>query len=487
VKKKAMGRLREGADCVACMFALHYFFEKEAALNGFLRNVSDCLRIGGLFIGCCFDGKKVFDALRSVPEGGSLVGKEGDKEVWKLTKRYSATDLVNGPESFGLAIDVEFISIGTQQREYLMPFDLLQKKMGDIGCDLLTEEEQKDLQLQQSTSLFEKTYDMAIKAGQKYPMSPTIKQYSFFNRWFIFKRRRGGPLESVVEEEAKKEAGVPPIEKPVVPVAEAPRKKTLAEQAEEARKKFLEKREKPAASGLVAAAAAAAEEGKQQDVIHTLPVVSEGTKSYSLNELFLFYMDASKVDKLKLGEPDAARWLAPGAPFDILDGATSYPTLEHYLAAMKYKLATNKPELAESIYAQSGTIHQEFLRIRATESGGKALSVERDSDLRKAERKKVLDESSTAAMKKYRAIFDEGKWFSVKDGVLREGLRQRWERDAKLRRIVEAAKGKGLYLVYYTGAGTGSDLGGKRKENGTIDGENKVGKILMELAGYRFI
>ena len=154
---------------------------------------------------------------------------------------------------------------------------------------------------------------------------------------------------------------------------------------------------------------------------------------------------------------------------------------------MKYKLATNKPELAETIYSQSGTIHQEFLRIRATESGGKALSVERDSDLRKAERKKVLDESSSAAMKKYRAIFDEGKWFSVKDGVLREGLRQRWERDAKLRRIVEAAKGKGLYLVYYTGTGSGSDLGGKRKEDGTIDGENKVGKILMELAGYRFI
>ena len=80
---------------------------------------------------------------------------------------------------------------------------------------------------------------------------------------------------------------------------------------------------------------------------------------------------------------------------------------------------------------------------------------------------------------------NEGAWFAQKDKVLTEGLRQRWEKDARLRKIVEAVKAKGLILLYYTGPGSGSDLGGKRAADETIDGENKVGRILMQLAGFR--
>ena len=167
-----------------------------------------------------------------------------------------------------------------------------------------------------------------------------------------------------------------------------------------------------------------------------------------------------------------------------------YPSVEHYLAAMKYKLATNKPDLGAKLFSQEGDVHQSFLRQKATESaqGARSLTAEREHELLKAERAKVLEESSvvgTTGMKKYRATFDEGKWFSVKDTVLRDALKQRWETDARLRRIVEAARAKGLVLLYYTGAGSGSDLGGKRTSEGFIDGENKIGRILMELAGFR--
>ena len=196
-------------------------------------------------------------------------------------------------------------------------------------------------------------------------------------------------------------------------------------------------------------------------------------------------------------DPDAARWLAPSAPFDIHDGETVYPSLEHYLAAMKYKFATNKPDLAESLFSQSyvqadgkkgyGSIHQEFLGKREadTAQGTRALTSERAHELLKAERKSVIDESSPAAFKKYRVVYDQAQWDAIKDVKLREGLKQRWDRDQRLRRIVEAAKAKGLTLLYYTGPGTGSDLGGKRTPEGLIDGENKVGRILMELAGFR--
>jgi hypothetical protein len=34
VRKYGMNRLRQGADCVTCMFAIHYFFESDAILSG---------------------------------------------------------------------------------------------------------------------------------------------------------------------------------------------------------------------------------------------------------------------------------------------------------------------------------------------------------------------------------------------------------------------------------------------------------------------
>ena len=43
------GEWREGApfDAVTCMFAIHYFFVSERALDTFLRNVATNLREGG--------------------------------------------------------------------------------------------------------------------------------------------------------------------------------------------------------------------------------------------------------------------------------------------------------------------------------------------------------------------------------------------------------------------------------------------------------
>ena len=97
----------------------------------------------------------------------------------------------------------------------------------------------------------------------------------------------------------------------------------------------------------------------------------------------------------------------------------------------------------------------------------------------------MKEESSPAGMKRRKAILDDGKWLTMKDKVLEDGIRQRWERDALFRKVVEAVRRKGLYILYDTGTMSGSELGGKRKADGTIDGENKVGKIIMTLAKFR--
>ncbi len=459
------------------------------------------------------------------------MGKEKDAEIWKITKRYSGTDFKNGVDSLGMPIEVDFVSIGTTQREYLVNFELLKAKMAEIGCDLLTQDECRSLDLVNSTALFEESYDMAAKRGQKFAMSPTVRQYSFFNRWFIFKRRRGGSLpeeEAVEPVQAVQGAQAQPVQgaQAQQPAPKLTTKLSMAEMnAQKANlARFTPTVAVPENSGTSAAAPSAAAAaaapsaaaptaaapsvkqvvikptvpapapsggvaGGVQAPLHTIPVQEQQRRKYGLAELFQFYNDASQVDKLKLGDPDAARWLSPSAPFPIMDDEVTYPSVEHYLAGMKYKMATNKPELAAKIFSQEGEVHQSFLRTRATESaqGARALTAQRDHDLLKAERAKVLEESAvgTTGMKKYRATFDEGKWFGVKDGLLRAALKQRWDKDQRLRGILTAVKAKGLVLLYFTGPGSGSDLGGKRTSEGYIDGENKVGKILMELAGWR--
>ena len=86
-------------------------------------------------------------------------------------------------------------------------------------------------------------------------------------------------------------------------------------------------------------------------------------------------------------------------------------------------------------------------------------------------------------MKKYSAIFNEDEWVTQKDAILEEGLRQRWAKDARLQGIIGKARELGKYLLYNADASS-MDLGGKRMPDGHIEGENKVGRILMRLGGY---
>jgi predicted NAD-dependent protein-ADP-ribosyltransferase YbiA (DUF1768 family) len=385
-----------------------------------------------------------------------------------------------------MAIDVEFMSIGTEQREYLVPFELLKKEMAKIGCDLLTNEECKQIGLQHSTNMFKESYDMALKdkSNPKFPMTPDVARYSFFNRWFIFKRHSMGQEEEAVKEakelvvgnNAKVQTAFELAQKAVAG-PEAKPYYTKDEQAKMVQQEALNKGKQQAQVEEI--------KGEMEKVVPG--AVSEKTK-FELAELLQFYLDASQADKqLKMGDPDAARWLAPSSHFPIKDDdGTEYPSVEHYYYAMKFKLASNTPDLASTILSQAGTIHQEFQRkLNSYEVLKRKITPQEAHEMVKEERKLVLDLFTPKQLKPYGVKFDEGKWTTVKDKVLFEGLKQRYDLDARFRRIEEKAKGLGLYMLYYTGTSSGSELGGKRKADKTIDGENKVGKMIMELAGYR--
>ena len=97
--------------------------------------------------------------------------------------------------------------------------------------------------------------------------------------------------------------------------------------------------------------------------------------------------------------------------------------------------------------------------------------------------KEIHAESRLAAMKKWKAKFEEARWNVVKDDLLENAVKQRFEKDARFRKIVQAAKDQGKYLLFFTGSSS-SEYGGKRTKEGYLEGENKVGKAIMKVAGF---
>jgi predicted NAD-dependent protein-ADP-ribosyltransferase YbiA (DUF1768 family) len=482
------GRLKYGADVVACMFAIHYFFVSADSFSGFLENIRNTLKVGGYFIGCAFDGQAVFDHLRDVPKGGSSIGKEGDDTlIWTLTKQYDEDDMPVGDEAFGLGIDVNFISIGTPHREYLVPFKLLEEKMKTIGCELLDDGELAELGLSKSTNMFDQSYEMAAKAKQKYPMSESVKKFSFLNRWYIFKRKSDG---LGTEESAEVTAAAQGVAEAVMEEEVLASATAAAEGLTTSSRAAV-----PASMANAVARANVGVVGKQQ--VPTVPVevgvgapkkmAENAARTYTAAEVFQFFHNAALKDTLGIGNKGAARYLSLSAPFRIKDPekpSVEYPTVEHFIAGMKVKLAGGNADLAEALFSRTGTIHQEFIGIELAETGrGKRkLTEDRKYELLAEERERVRDDSVPSALRRQGVVFDPAKWATVKEQVLREALGQRFKDDAEFQKIVLAAREKGKYLLFYSQSA--DELGGVRKLDGRIEGENRVGKIIMEIAGF---
>jgi hypothetical protein len=334
------GSFRAGADIAACMFALHYFFENQVILDGFIKNLSETVKIGGLFIGCCFDGDKIFNLLRNVEKGHSKVGKIEDTPIWTITKDYDKEELIPDDDSIGLAIDVEFISIGTTHKEYLVPFELLKKKLKTIGFELLDKKDLSELGLNASTNTFDVSYEMAQKGKKTYTMPDAVKEFSFLNRWFIFKRIGEVGVSDI-----------PKITLPEVPEeTKAPGIEVTAEEGEEVENEGKQVEEE------------AEEEVEEEVVSETGAKLPPRDKKFSEVEVFRFGVDARQADVLGVKDnkgkkdPNIGRWLGLAAPFPIPDPddpSIKYPTIEHYLAAMKLKMASNKPNLAKDLCSQT--------------------------------------------------------------------------------------------------------------------------------------
>lgn len=226
------GRAADGFDVCSVQFAIHYFFENIMKVHTFLQNVSECTKLGGYFIGTCFDGARIFNALTRVETGsemsilssGSGSGSGSDpQKMWSVRKKYHQTEFEPDSSSIGYEIEVYQDSINKLTREYLVNFDYLTQLLENYGFDLVTPEEAETtlmFRMPDGTATFETMYhEMEIEckkkqrevegdgggggsAGNEWErrcqheygsalyMTQEEKQISFYNRYFIFRKNR---------------------------------------------------------------------------------------------------------------------------------------------------------------------------------------------------------------------------------------------------------------------------------------------------------
>jgi hypothetical protein len=202
------GKAKDGFDIVSNQFSIHYFFKDSYTLNSFLRNVSECCKVGGYFIGTSYDGRKVFRELESKSQGEGISINKGGVKMWSITKDYPNEEFSNDVSCLGYEITVFQESINKPFVEYLVNFDYLTRIISNYGFILLERDEARELGLPDSMGNFDQLYyDMESQLklrrirksdiGWANRMSSEEKRISFLNKYFIFKKVRDVNAEDV--------------------------------------------------------------------------------------------------------------------------------------------------------------------------------------------------------------------------------------------------------------------------------------------------
>jgi hypothetical protein len=150
--------------------------------------------LNGYFIGTCFDGASVFQALKN-PNGQFVVDKN-TTTLCKITKRYDASieQFPSDESSVGMKIDVFQESIGNTFSEYLVSFEYLTRLLGNYGFVSVPKQELLAMNFEASQGSFASLFTNMEKEkgnafiGKATQLSPDEKKISFMNRYFIFKK-----------------------------------------------------------------------------------------------------------------------------------------------------------------------------------------------------------------------------------------------------------------------------------------------------------
>lgn len=176
INEKYRGLASNGFDIVSSQFSMHYYFSSETNFMGFLNNLKENVKVGGYFIGTCYDGMEIFKYFQTQRERykeiqgeqepseedsseQSLSSSEEEEEdpnpfginqmsfkdpmgnlIYSVGAKYDIENFDYDPENtdnmFGNEIDVFMESIGQKITEYLVNFDFVKDIMKDNGFEL---------------------------------------------------------------------------------------------------------------------------------------------------------------------------------------------------------------------------------------------------------------------------------------------------------------------------------------------------------------
>ena len=202
------GVAKNGFDIVSNQFSIHYFFKNQDTFYNFLRNVSDFCKVGGYFIGTCYDGEKVFRLLQNKKYNESDFILKHKKKIWECKKLYTSEEFKNDESSLGYEIDVYQETINKFFKEYLVNFNFLTNELEHYGFIPVKPIELKTTELTSAIGSFSELFDTMVDEdksqrlrksnyGQALKLSSEEKRISFLNNYFIYKKVRNPDAKAI--------------------------------------------------------------------------------------------------------------------------------------------------------------------------------------------------------------------------------------------------------------------------------------------------
>ena len=184
-----------------------FSFENETTLNNFVRNLSECTKLNGHFIGCCFDGDTVFNKLADKNKGESLVIMENGIKKFELKKLYSQTGFPDDETSLNYPISVYQDTIGMEFEEYLVNFKYFIRVMENYGFVLMDSKNAINIGFPNSTGMFEEMFknmendiERNVRNKNIYGKASYLTREDkeiYLNRYFIFVKVRNVDAEKI--------------------------------------------------------------------------------------------------------------------------------------------------------------------------------------------------------------------------------------------------------------------------------------------------
>lgn len=178
-------RINKKFNLVSCQFAIHYMFENNNTLDNVVKNIDMLLKEDGYFFGTCLDGYLVNEKLKGT---NMIKGEVDGKLAWSIEKDYDKYS--NKPlENIGKKIKVYIQTINQILDEYLVDYELLKYKLGQYNIRPVEDKDLEQLKLKSSSGSFEDIFnEVTSNKKNKVDMNDLQKEFSFLNRFFIFKK-----------------------------------------------------------------------------------------------------------------------------------------------------------------------------------------------------------------------------------------------------------------------------------------------------------